>query len=90
VLPGGRVPQMLRQYPNLCADLSAGSGLNALARDPAFGCSFLIEFQDKLLFGRDYFDTRLMDFLKEQQLPREVFDKIACQNAQRLLTTYLA
>ncbi|MBI2505065.1 MAG: amidohydrolase family protein [Candidatus Latescibacteria bacterium] len=89
VLPGGRVSQMLRQYPNLCADLSAGSGLNALSRDPAFGRNFLIEFQDKLLFGRDYFDTRLMDFLKEQDLPREVFEKLACKNAQRLLTTYL-
>lgn len=90
VLPGGRVSQMLRQYPNLCADLSAGSGLNALSRDPAFGRNFLLEFQDKLLFGRDYFDTRLMDFLVQQDLPREVFAKITHQNAQRLLTTYLA
>ncbi|MCC7263303.1 MAG: amidohydrolase family protein [Candidatus Latescibacteria bacterium] len=90
VLPGGRVAQMLRQYPNLYADLSAGSGLNALSRDPAFGRAFLVEFQDKLLFGRDYFDTRLMDFLVEQDLPRIAFDKIAYQNAQRLLTNYLA
>ena len=89
VLPGGRVSQLLRQYPNLCADLSAGSGLNAIARDPAFGRSFLIEFQDRLLFGRDYFDTRLMDFLVQQDLPGEVFEKIACKNAQRLLTSYL-
>jgi len=89
VLPGGKVPQMLRQYPNLYADLSAGSGLNALSRDPGFGRDFLVEFQDKLLFGRDYFDTRLMDFLAQQELPRPVFEKIACQNAQRLLTRYL-
>jgi hypothetical protein len=80
---------LLRQYPNLWADLSAGSGLNAISRDPAFGRAFLLEFQDKLLFGRDYFDTRLMDFLVAQELPRAAFDKIAHQNAQRLLTTYL-
>lgn len=90
VLPGGRVGQMLRQYPNLWADLSAGSGLNALSRDPAFGRAFLLEFQDKLLFGRDYFDTRLMDFLVAQDLPRSAFDKITYQNAQRLLTNYLS
>ena len=89
VLPGGRVPEILRQYPNLYADLSAGSALNALARDRAFSAAFLVEFQDKLLFGRDYFDTRLMDFLLEMDLPTEVFDKITWRNAQRLLDDYL-
>jgi predicted TIM-barrel fold metal-dependent hydrolase len=89
VSPGGRVSQLLRQYPNLWADLSAGSGLNAISRDPAFGRAFLLEFQDKLLFGRDYYDTRLMDFLAAQELPSAAFDKIAYQNAQRLLTSYL-
>lgn len=89
VLPGGRVPEILRQYPNLYADLSAGSALNALARDRAFSAAFLVEFQDKLLFGRDYFDTRLMDFLLEMDLPADVFDKIAWRNAQRLLDDYL-
>lgn len=89
VLPGGRVPEILRQYPNLYADLSAGSALNALSRDRAFSAAFLAEFQDKLLFGRDYFDTRLMDFLLEMDLPATVFDKIAWRNAQRLLDNYL-
>lgn len=76
-------------YPNLYADLSAGSGLRALERDPEFGRQFLIDFQDRLLFGRDYFDTRLMDFLLECQLPEEVFAKIAYKNAQHLLDVYL-
>ena len=89
VAPGGRLPQMLRHYRNLYADLSAGSALNAISRDPQFGERFLIEFQDKLLFGRDYFDTRLIDFLNQLNLPGEAFDKIAYQNAQRLLSTYL-
>ena len=89
VLPGGRVPEILRQYPNLYADLSAGSALNALARDRAFSAAFLVEFQDKLLFGRDYFDTRLMDFLLEMDLPAAVFEKISWRNAQGLLENYL-
>ena len=89
VLPGGRVSAMLRTYPNLYADLSAGSGLTAISRDPEFGRSFLVEFQDRLLFGRDYFDTRLMDFLLSIELPAEAFAKITYQNAQRLLESYL-
>jgi len=34
--------------------LSAGSGANAVMRDPEFGYRFLEEFQDKLFFGVDY------------------------------------
>jgi len=49
----GRIPQLLKEYPNLYGDLSAGSGFNAISRDPAFGCRFLEECQDKLLFGTD-------------------------------------
>ena len=89
VLPGGRVSQMLRTYPNLYADLSAGSGLKAIDRDRQFGHDFLVEFADRLLFGRDYFDSRLMDHLKDLQLPDDVFARITCDNAQRLLDSYL-
>jgi predicted TIM-barrel fold metal-dependent hydrolase len=89
VLPGGRVSQLLRSYPNLYADLSAGSGLTAISRDPVFGRAFLIEFQHRLLFGRDYFDTRLMDFLLSIDLPQEAFDNITYKNAQHLLGAYL-
>jgi predicted TIM-barrel fold metal-dependent hydrolase len=53
VQPGGAVPRLMREYPNLWADTSAGSGHNALTRDPAFGLEFLDEFQDKLMFGTD-------------------------------------
>src|SRR5262249_58085720 len=49
----GSLPRMLRTYPNLFADISAGSGHNALTRDPAYGVSFIHEFQDRLLFGTD-------------------------------------
>lgn len=89
VLPGGRVPEMLRRHRNLWADLSAGSALNALSRDRGFGRAFLLEFQDRLLFGRDDFSHRLIDHLVGLDLPREVMDKLTHRNAQRLLTDYL-
>ncbi|MCZ7649330.1 MAG: amidohydrolase family protein [Planctomycetota bacterium] len=86
VTPGGRVQQLMRAYPNLYADLSAGSGLTAISRPPVGqGRNFLLEFQDKLLFGRDCFDDRLMTFIKSQDLPREAFEKLAYRNALKLV-----
>lgn len=86
VTPGGRVQELLRKYKNLYADLSAGSGLTAISRPPeGHGRAFLIEFQDRLLFGRDCFDSKLMDFLKTQDLPRDAWDKITHRNALRLV-----
>ena len=85
VLPGGKLWDLMRQYDNLWADLSAGSALNALKRDPGTGTKFLIEFQDKLLWGRDYFDTALMDFFQGLSLPSDAYDKITYLNALRIL-----
>jgi predicted TIM-barrel fold metal-dependent hydrolase len=86
VTPGGRVQQLLSQYKNLYADLSAGSGLTAISRPPAgHGRNFLMQFEDRLLFGRDCFDNRLMDFLKTQDLPKLTWDKITHLNALKLV-----
>ena len=52
-----RLIEMMRAHPNLHGDLSAGSGHNALSRDPAFGVRFLNEFQDRLYFGTDIATT---------------------------------
>lgn len=57
VLPGGKLIEMLHTYPNLYCDLSTGSGLNALKRDSEFAKKIILEFQDRLLYGRDYFDN---------------------------------
>lgn len=84
VLSGGKVPEMFRTYPNLYADLSAGSALTALTRDPEFAKEFLVEFQDRLLYGRDYFDNRLQEFLNGLGLPQAVLEKIYAGNALRL------
>lgn len=89
----GAVPKLMRQYPNLYGDLSAGSGYNALARDRRYAAGFLNEFQDRLLFGTDICapdtPTPLVDFLialrDEGDISADVFAKIARQNAVRLL-----
>lgn len=85
VVPGGKVLSMLRELPNLYADLSAGSGLNALKRDPEFGRAFILEFQDRLLFGRDYFDNAHREFIDSLGLDRDVLDKLYFKNARRLI-----
>lgn len=49
----GRVTELMREYPNLYCDLSAGSGYTAMSRDPEFTYKFIEEFSDRLLFGTD-------------------------------------
>ncbi|SHE09670.1 Predicted metal-dependent hydrolase of the TIM-barrel fold [Chlamydia abortus] len=85
VLPGGRVSEMLRSYPNLYCDISAGSGCNALARDREFAKQFLKEFQDRIMYGRDYFDNVHQQLLESLDLPKTVLDKIYYQNALKLI-----
>lgn len=91
----GALPKLLRQYPNLYGDISAGSGHNALSRDPEYGVAFVNEFQDRLLFGTDESfgrpELRMPhhDFLKgllaEGKIQQDAFDKITWRNAARLL-----
>lgn len=93
----GAVPRLMRKYPNLYGDLSAGSGFNAMNRDEEYAIKFLNEFQDRLFFGTDNcqptghmyclkplaeFLTRLRDSGK---ISESVFNKIARENAIRVL-----
>jgi predicted TIM-barrel fold metal-dependent hydrolase len=71
-------------YPNLYADLSAGSARRTLSRDLAHARSFVIRFADRLLFGRDYYGADPLPLLHSLDLPDDVCDKIYWQNAQRL------
>lgn len=89
----GRIPQLMRKYGNLYGDLSAGSGCNALTRDRQNAVRFLNEFSDRLFFGTDICapdtPTPLVDFLldlrKTGEISEEVFQKIARENAIRVL-----
>jgi predicted TIM-barrel fold metal-dependent hydrolase len=85
VKPGGRLVEALRKYPNLYCDLSAGSGANSLERDLEHAKKFVEEFQDRIMFGRDYFDRRQMDVLEKLSLSDTVLDKVMYQNAERLI-----
>jgi len=85
IVPGGKVVLLLRKYPNLYCDLSGGSGRNALSRNLEFTKEFLLEFQDRCLYGRDYFDSAHQELLNSLGLPQEVVEKIYFRNAVRLV-----
>ncbi len=53
VKPGGLTDRLLSDYPNIYGDLSAGSGLNALTRDPDFARDFIRRHTRKLVWGSD-------------------------------------
>jgi len=89
----GRVPELLGKYPNLYGDLSAGSGFNAISRDPDFGCRFLEEHQDKLLFGTDIChvnqEVPIVPWLRQAReqgrISEQCYQKITRANARRVL-----
>jgi predicted TIM-barrel fold metal-dependent hydrolase len=98
IAPGGTLVRLFRQYPNLCGDISAGSGYNALTRDPAFTYEFVDEFQDRLLLGLDHTDVELdfqhIEWLQQEQneghISAAIVDKILWRNADRLIGLGLA
>lgn len=81
----GRLLQFLDKFPNLQCDLSAGSGYTALSRDLEFSRKFLIDYQDRMFFGRDQFSHELYDLLVSLSLPENVLIKILSGNALRLV-----
>jgi predicted TIM-barrel fold metal-dependent hydrolase len=85
VKAGGEVLRLLDAYPNLYADLSAGSGLGALKRDPSHAREFIARYADRLLFGRDAHGQELQLFLESLDLPEVVTAKIFFQNALSLV-----
>ena len=60
-------------------------GANGIGRDVANSRRFCEEFQDRILFGRDYFDRAQLDALDTLSLPATVLDKILRHNALRLI-----
>lgn len=86
VIPGGRLYSLFDEFPNLYADLSAGSARKALERDTSHAEHFLTRFANRLLFGRDYYGTDLHEFLQTLPLSPDVVEKIYHRNAQQLLT----
>lgn len=91
----GRLPALLRKYPNLYCDLSAGSGANAMMRDPEYTAKFLTEFADRILYGCDitsaereypYIFAQFLDGLVEnEEISEQTYKKICRDNAIKLL-----
>ncbi|HIE13903.1 TPA: amidohydrolase [Candidatus Bathyarchaeota archaeon] len=89
VKPGGKVEYLLQKYPSIYADLSAGSGLNALQRDPEHAKRFLEQNRGKLLFGTDIIymtqEIKTLEFLESLELSEKTYKDILYRNAERLL-----
>lgn len=99
VRPGGLLDRLLGDYPNLYADMSAGSGFNALSRDKDFTAGFLERHPRQMLFGSDCpchdgrgknfkgtcYSTQLKAFIQEVVSDPEIQKNIFHDNAIRAL-----
>ena len=95
VTAGGLTDRWLADYPNIFGDLSAGSGLNALRRDPEFTAGFLERHQQKLLFGSDCPDkegrganclgAQILATVRQYAGSKQVERQILFENARHLL-----
>lgn len=85
VKEGGLLYDLFDRYPNVWGDLSAGSALGALNRDPDNAVKFLTRYQDRVTFARDYYGQDLHQFLSTLDLTQDVTEKIYHQNAERLV-----
>lgn len=89
----GKLWSLMDECENLYCDLSAGSGYNALARDPENGFRFLEKYQDRILFGQDIAYAKdnppLSGWLDEMYLAgnisETVYWKVCRENAVRVL-----
>jgi len=93
VTEGGVLVRLMREYPNLYGDMSAGSGANAFMRDPEFGCAFIEEFRDRLLYGSDFCSVNerselsfwLDEMLEKGNIREDTYRMICRDNALALL-----
>jgi predicted TIM-barrel fold metal-dependent hydrolase len=95
VAPGGITDRLLSDYPNVYADLSANSGLNALLRDEDHARQFLARHQDKLMYGSDCDDhvgegaacsgAKCLAAIRRLAPNGEITEKILYANATRVL-----
>lgn len=89
ITPGGALDRLMTQYPNLYGEISAGSGHNALTRDPDFTAGFLQRHADRLLFGTDYMsigqELPQVPWISSDALTEPQRAAISSGNALRLL-----
>lgn len=86
VVEKGKAVQLLEKYPNLYADISANSGVNALTRDEKFGIRFVRKFCSKLLYGTDCYNSKHLEYLlKRNRFSDKVLNAVLWQNAESLI-----
>ena len=93
VIPG-RIVELMRSYDNLYCDFSAGSGANALMRDPEFAAKFIEEFSDRLMYACDIchphnthpfiFNEFLDNMVETGMISPENYAKFVRENAVRV------
>lgn len=84
VVPGGAIERMLEKYPNLYCDISAYSGVSALARDTAYTKNLIMQYPDRFLYARDCFNNSHADLIESLCLPEDVKEKIFSKNFLRI------
>jgi len=94
VTAGGWTDRYLADFPNMYADMSAGSGLNAFTRDEEHGTEFVKRHQNKLLFGSDCNDdvgagakcsgSQMIAAIRRLSGSKEVERKILYENSKKL------
>jgi len=89
ITPGGALDRLLDKYDNLYADISAGSGHNALTRDEKFTEGFVARHWKKLLWGTDYMGHNQLlpqvEWLAALDVTPEIRAAIASENARRVI-----
>jgi len=93
IINKGPLWRLMQTYPNLYGDFSAGSGHNALTRDPDIGVEFLKQFNCKIFFGTDMFFkkdlppmhlTMMQDALENKKISKTVYENIMHRNFERI------
>jgi predicted TIM-barrel fold metal-dependent hydrolase len=94
VTAGGWTDRLLSDYPNMYADLSAGSGLNFFLRDEDHSREFLKRHQDKLIYGSDCSDrigkgsicqgSQTITAIKRLSANKSIERKLLFENAKRV------
>ncbi|OGV51888.1 MAG: hypothetical protein A2017_00575 [Lentisphaerae bacterium GWF2_44_16] len=89
----GTLWRLMREYPNIYGDISAGSGYIALSRDNK-SYEFMEKFSDRLFFGTDRFSSEdepappqiafLKDALKSKKMSKSTYEKISHKNFERI------
>jgi predicted TIM-barrel fold metal-dependent hydrolase len=89
VAPGGAIDRLMAEHENLYGIFDAGSGYNAMTRDPGFTLGFIERSHTRLLFGTDYLrgyqKLPQVDWLADVDIEPQHRELLARGNAMRLL-----